>query len=274
MPGRVAVVTGASSGIGEATALALAGYGWTVVLVARRDDEVARVEAQVDAAGGVGIAEPLDAADPDAVAVMAERIRQAHGAPAAIVNAAGAGAWRWPEDTPPAEMERMLDAPYRAAYHVTHAFLGDLLAQRAGVVVHVGSPAAFGPWPGATAYSVARWALRGYHEALRQDLAGTGVHSCHVAFAEVATPYFDVNDGARERRPRLGRLVRTCSPTEAAEVIISTIARPRPQVLHPPVLRVLFALHRLVPRCTSWALRLGGPRRQAIRGRPGEDGST
>jgi uncharacterized protein len=262
MAGRLAVVTGASSGIGEATAKALGAYGWTVVLVARRADELRRVASQVDVAGGVGVPEPLDAADPEAVATMAARLRREHGIPDVIVNAAGAGAWEWPEDTPPASMETMLDAPYRAAYHVTQAFLADQIARGSGVIVHVGSPAALAPWPGATAYTVSRWALRGFHEALRQDLAGTGVSSCNVVFAEVATPYFDANEGARQRRPRLGRLVRVCDPTEAAEVILTTIARPRPQVLHPSMLRVMHAFHRLFPRVTLWAVRLGGPRRR------------
>lgn len=264
----VAVVSGASSGIGEATALALGARGWTVVLVARRDVEVARVAAAVERGGGRAVPEALDAADPDAVAALAERVRRDRGVPVVLVNAAGAGAWRWPEDTPPDEMERMLDAPFRAAYNLTHAFLPDLLAQRSGVIVQIGSPAAYAPWPGATGYTTARWALRGFHEALRQDLARTGVRSCHVAFAEVATPYFDVNDGARERRPLLGRLVRTIGPTEAADVVLRTIARPRHEVLHPRMFRFLAACNRLSPRLSSWALRVGGPRRPTSRRRP------
>lgn len=261
MTARVAVVTGASSGIGEATAWALGAYGWTVVLVARRDAEVARVAARVASAGGTPVPAPLDAADPDAVAVMAARVRREHGAPHVLVHAAGVGAWRWPEDTPPAEMERMLDAPYRAAYHVTHAFLPDLLERGNGVVIHLGSPAAYAPWPGATGYSVSRWALRGLHEALVQDLAGTGVRSCHVVLAEVSSAYFDVNEGAREGRPWLGRLVGVSTPAEAAEVIVRTIARPQQEVFSPWSLRWLVRFHRLAPRLASRVVRIGAARR-------------
>lgn len=262
MGGRLAVVTGASSGIGEATARALGGYGWTVVLVARRADALARVAAHVETAGGTAVCEPLDAADPAAVAEMAARVRREFGVPQVIVNSAGSGAWRWPEDTTPEEMDRLLDAPFRAAYNLTHAFLPDLLERRAGVLVHVGSPASFAPWPGATGYSVARWALRGLHEALRQDLAGTGVRSCHVVFAEVSSAYFDVNEGARERRPLLGRLVRVTSPGEAAEVILRAVARRRTELIHPPLARWLVALHRLAPGIATRALRVGGSRRE------------
>lgn len=89
---KVAVVTGASSGIGEATAVALGSRGWTVILIARRADELARVATLVETRGGTAVPEPLDAADPLAVAAMADRVRSAHGVPTAIVNSAGSGA--------------------------------------------------------------------------------------------------------------------------------------------------------------------------------------
>ncbi len=262
MTRKLAVVTGASSGIGAATAQALGARGWTVVLVARRREELTGVAQRLQTAGGRPVVEALDAADPAAVAAMAGRVRSQHGAPGVIVNAAGAGAWRWPEDTPPDEMERMLDAPYRAAYHVTQAFLPDLLAQQAGVIVHVGSPASLAPWPGATGYTVSRWALRGLHEALRQDLAGTGVSTCHVLFGEVPTPYFAVNDGATERRPAVGRIVPVATAPECAEVILRTIDRPRPQVAHPPLLRLLLVVDHLAPALTRWLLRATGAKRR------------
>ncbi len=257
----LAVVSGASSGIGAATARLLGARGWTVVLVARRAEELARVATQVETLGGHAIPVALDAADAGAVDDLAATVRGDHGVPDVVVNAAGAGAWLWPEDTPPEELERLFDAPFRAAYHLTYAFLPDLLARGAGTLIHVGSPAAFAPWPGATGYTAARWALRGLHESLRQDLAGTGVRTCHVVFAEVATPYFDVNAGTRQRRPAIGRLAPTSSAAEAAEVILRTIDRPRGEVRYPGMLRLLLVLHRLIPGVTRWLLRVTGARR-------------
>ncbi len=261
MSGQLAVVTGASSGIGAATAEALGARGWTVVLVARRQAPLDALAIRIAAVGADPVVAALDAADPDTVAAMADGIRAEHGVPDVIVNAAGVGGWRWPEDTTPAEMENSLDAPFRAAFHVTQAFLGDMIARGSGRIVHVGSPAAIQPWPGATAYTISRWALRGYHEALRQDLAGTGVTTSHVAFTEVTTPYFDTNPGARERRPWLGRLARTLTPAETAEVILRTIDRPRPQVLHPAMLRVLVVVHRMAPGVATWFVRITGAKR-------------
>jgi uncharacterized protein len=259
---HLAVVTGASSGIGAATALSLGERGWRVVLVARREERLHQLAQRIRAVGGEAVVEALDAGDPAAVAAMAERVRAGNSTPRVIVNAAGAGVWRWLEDTPPREMERMLDAPFRAAYHVTHAFMDDLLAQGTGVIVHVGSPASLQPWPSATAYTVSRWALRGLHEALVQDLAGTGVHSCHVLFGEVSSAYFEANPDSYRYAPKLGRLVRTVTPEVCAEVILRTIARPRHQVLHPPMLRVLHLASRLTPGGARWLVRITGRQRR------------
>jgi uncharacterized protein len=259
---QLAIVTGASSGIGRATAQALGALGWRVVLVARRRDELEEVATSIRAVGvGSAVVEPLDLADPDAVAAMSERVRSTHGTPGAIVHAAGVGAWRWLEETPPEEMASMLDAPFRSAYHVTYGFLGAMLAAGEGVIVHVGSPASIVAWPSATAYVASRWALRGLHEALVQDLHGTGVRSCHVMFGPVSSAYWDTNVGSHERRPRLGDVLPRITPGEAAEVIVRTIHQPREQVLHPRTLTLLGTVHRLAPGTVRRLVRRSGPRR-------------
>jgi uncharacterized protein len=260
---QLAVVTGASSGIGRATAMQLAARGWRVIAVARRRD---RLEALADQAAAVGggeiVVEALDGADADAVAAMAERVQTRYGTPGAIVNSAGAGVWRWPEDTPPELMEQLLDAPFRSAYHVTYGFLEAMLAAGQGVVVHVGSPASLVAWPSATGYTISRWALRGFHEALVQDLHGTGLHSCHVLFGEVTSEYFVANPDSYEFVPTVGRLIPAITPAEAAEVIVRTLHRPRPLVVHPMVHRLLHASYLVAPGVVRVLARATGRQRR------------
>jgi uncharacterized protein len=264
---RVAVITGASSGIGAATALALARQGWALALVARRADRLAAVAAEVERLGGRALVAAIDAGDAPAVDAMRERTIARFGVPDAIVNSAGGGRWRWMEDTAATELESMLDAPFRAAWHTTRAFLPDLLAAGRGVIVHVGSPASLAPWPGATGYTTSRWALRGLHEALRQDLAGTGVHSCHLLFGEVTSEYFIANPDSRQHIPRVARIIPVIAPERAAEVIVRTIGRPRAQVFHPRTLRMLAVVDRFAPGLVALLARRTGRQRSHGAGR-------
>ena len=258
---KLAVITGASSGIGAATARLLAAKGTEVVLVARSRSDLERVAGEI---GDNAIVEVCDASDGEAVLTMAERIRRQHGIPDVIVNSAGAGAWDWIENTPPAEAARMMQAPYLAAYNLTHAFMNDLLARRSGVIIHVNSPVSFAAWPGCTGYAAARWALRGLHEALCMDLWRTGVRSCEVVFGQVSSAYFERNAGALERMPGIARTVRTLSPAECARVIERVARRPRRQVVYPFMLRFYYWNYAVLPWVTRWLLRRTGVRHSPI----------
>ncbi len=258
---RVAVVTGASSGIGAATARLLGARGWDVVVVARREARLRAVAADIEVAGGRALVAAIDAADAAAIDALAERVVAELGVPDAVVNSAGAGVWRWMEDTSHEELERLLGAPFLAAWNTTRAFLPGMLARRSGVVVHVGSPASVAPWPGATGYTTSRWALRGMHEALRQDLAGTGVTSCHILFGEVTSEYFEANPDTHEHIPRVGRLIGTISPERAARTLAKVIDRPRAQVFDPPLLAAMQAANRISPRLVALLARRTGRQR-------------
>jgi len=149
---------------------------------------------------------------------MAERVRAEWGAPSLVINSAGAGEWRFLEETSPEQIVEMLGAPYLAAANTSAAFIADMLAAGRGLLVHVGSPASVMPWPGATAYTASRWALRGLHEALHMDLAGTGVRSSLVYFGEVSSEYFEANPDSHQHIPTIGAWIPVSTPERCAEV--------------------------------------------------------
>jgi len=250
----VAVVTGASSGIGAATAKALAATGWRVALLARRADRLEALATEVADAGSEAHVEALDCGDGSAVGAAAERIRSNWGPPKLVVNSAGAGIWKYLEETDHDEIDSMIGAPYLAAAHTTRAFLGDMVARGSGLVIHVGSPASVIPWPGATAYTATRWALRGLHEALRQDLCGTGVTSSLVYFGEVSSEYFEANPGSHEHIPSLGSWIPVSTPERCARVILDVIRRPLPVVYHPFALRLMAWTAAILPGPTRWLI--------------------
>jgi uncharacterized protein len=257
--GKKALVTGASSGIGAATARALAAAGARVLLLARRQPELERVAATLgERAAAV---HSVDLTDADAVARVASRITADFGTPDIVVNNAGAGQWKFVDETTPAEAVQMMAVPYFAAFFVTRAFLPGMLARGSGHIVNVSSVASRFVWPGAAAYTAARWAVRGFSEALRADLAGTGVGVTLVEAAAVASSYWDNNPGSRERLPGVSRLIPILSPDEAAQAIVRGIERNRRLVVAPALMRVIYLQNAVFPGLVQWLMIRTGYRR-------------
>lgn len=251
--GSVALVTGASGGIGAATALSLSRAGAsTVILVARTESALREVADRIEAAGGKARVAPCDLGDHQAIHALAAELSSEGLEPEILVNNAGAGRWLAVDETPPDELLPMLNAPALAAFWVTQAFLPAMLSRARGHVLCVNSPACMVNFPGATGYSMSRWALRGFAEGLRADLHGTGVEVCHFVVGKVSSPYFDNNPGSEERVPALSKLIGTLSPEQTADRIVRAIRRGRRWVFTPIMLRFFHLQNHFLP----WSVRL------------------
>ena len=126
------LVTGASSGIGAATAKAMARAGGRVVLLARRQEALDRVASEIRSAGAHAWTYAVDLTDADMVATVARRITEDLATPDIVVNNAGAGRWLFVDETTPAEALQMMAVPYFAAFNVTRAFLAEMLTRNSG----------------------------------------------------------------------------------------------------------------------------------------------
>jgi uncharacterized protein len=242
LDGKLVLVTGASSGIGRATAELFARRGARVLLTARSAEKLAKMAAGIAEAGGTAFSHPADLSDPDAIATMAAAILAERGVPDLVVNNAGAGRWKPLAETTAEEAQAMIALPYLAAFSVTRAFLPAMLARGSGRVAFVTSPASFIVWPNASAYVAARFALRGFAEALRADLRGKPVGVTLVTLGLVGSTYWEHNPGSREYMPPYARLLRELTPEEAAETIVSAVLRGKSSVVRPWILRLVFAL--------------------------------
>jgi len=243
--GKLALVTGASSGIGEAAARALAAKGAHVLLVARSAEKLAAIAREIEAQGGKARAFAADLGNPDEVARMGEAVRTQAGVPDILVNNAGAGRWLPIVETSPAEARQMIELPYLAAFYVTRFFLADMLARKSGHIVNVTSPASYVAWPNAAAYIAARQALKGFSEALRLEAAASGVLVSLVVLGEVESSYWQHNPGSRAHVPK--GPARPLSTLQAAESIVEAIERRKRYVIRPALLRLLFALEAFAP---------------------------
>ncbi len=256
--GRTIVVTGASRGIGKSAAAALARAGGRVALIAR-SPEIEQVAAAI--AGGQARGYVADLGNAAEVSEVSQRIVKDLGAPDIVVNNAGAGRWLHIEETPPEEAEAMMAAPYFAAFYVTRAFLPAMLQRGSGTIVNINSPVAWLPWPGAIGYSAARWAMRGFNEALRMDLRGTGVRVLEIVLGKVTSTYFEHNPHSEERLPTITRLVPSLTPDQVATHLVRGIERNRRRIVKPFMLRAVLAMRALAPPVVDWMMWRTGARR-------------
>lgn len=213
------VVTGASAGIGAAIVRRLCADGDRVAALARRADRLEALAAETGA-----FAHPVDLADGDATAAVCARILAAHGTPDVIINNAGAGRFLSIDETTNAEAHAQMDLPYFAAFHVTRAFIEPMLARGSGTIFQINSPVAVVPWPGAVGYAAARYAVRGFTEALRQDLWDTGIDVGSLTPTRVHSEYFDANPDSVSRVPRVEALVGTMTPQQVADRVAAALA--------------------------------------------------
>jgi NADP-dependent 3-hydroxy acid dehydrogenase YdfG len=214
--GRVAVITGASSGIGEATARALAADGHRVALLARRAD---RVHALADEFGNGAIAIEADVTDRASIVVAAERVQQEFGGADILVNNAGVMLTAPFTSDQREEHRRMVETNLLGAMTATEVFLDQLRAGGGGGdLVNVSSVAGRVAPAGFAAYAATKWGINGWSEALRVELQ-PDVRVIVIEPGATATELPDhithADSKRVSRRPSTGRSRRTTSPTSS-----------------------------------------------------------
>jgi clavulanate-9-aldehyde reducatase len=185
--GQVVAVTGASSGIGEATALACARAGAAVALGARRTERIEALAARIAQDGGRAIALPTDVGEESQAQAF---VRQAHdelGRLDVLVNNAGVMLLGPIEDAPTEEWRRMIHANVFGVLYCTHAALPLMRAQRAGHIVNVSSVAGRVARQGSGVYNLTKWGVGAFSESLRQECVELGVRVTLIEPGAVAT---------------------------------------------------------------------------------------
>jgi NADP-dependent 3-hydroxy acid dehydrogenase YdfG len=184
---KTAVVTGASSGIGEATARLLVKEGCNVVLAARREDRLNALAAEL---GEGALAAPTDVTDPAACAALVARTVERFGALDILVNNAGLGLYGSIADGDPEDWRRMFDLNVLGVLYATRAAVPQMLRQGAGDVVFISSLAGRRvPRADATVYAATKHAITAVAEGLRMDVHGKGIRVINVEPGLVRTEF-------------------------------------------------------------------------------------
>ncbi|MFT7520937.1 MAG: short-subunit dehydrogenase [Kiritimatiellia bacterium] len=253
---KTMLITGASSGIGRATAVEAARRGATVRLVARREHKLQDAADEIRLAGGSATVHVMDLSDGDAVKHAVDVLLDAHGPPDIVINNAGAGRWLTVEETSPSEAVSMMGAPYFAAFFLSSYLIPAMRERGSGWFLQVNSPACLVTFPGATGYSASRAALRAFSHGLDRELRGTGIGVTHLIAGETSSNYFESNPNSHERIPGLAKMYPLSTPETVAKSICDAIERERRHVVMPWLLRVTCAIYEITPwmiRTPIWA---------------------
>ena len=231
---KAVVITGASSGIGEASAIKFAKMGANVVLVARRKEKLLEVEKKLSKYTGTNIICQCDVSNKIQVDQMSKKVLDQFGKIDVLVNNAGFVIYGKVNELSTQEIVAQMETNYFGMIHCTKAFLPQMLEQRFGHFVNVASVGASFGVPGIASYCATKYAMLGFSEGLHHELEGTGVGLTVVSPIMVRTPLFDhppfenfskFSTGISLSSETVAKAIIKASNSSKLEIVVPSVAR-------------------------------------------------
>ncbi len=239
--GAVAVVTGASAGIGRSTAEAFAQVGAIVVVSARREDRLRDLVESITSSGGQASAVACDVSDRDQVKALAGRVQELYGRSDILVNNAGVPGGGPFSELSWEQIERIINTNFVGLLAVTKEFLPMMLAAGRGHIVNVASLAGRFAVPGSSVYSSTKHAVVAFSEALHYELAPLGIRVTSVNPGLVETEGFPHRDAVKKGR-------RVMKPERIADLIAEVVRTGKaPEVSIPRALAAMQIFRLITP---------------------------
>lgn len=241
--GRVALVTGASSGIGRQIAFDLADRGASLALVARRAELLEETSRECETRGAPRVLRLQgDLAQPGLPEKVAARVLEEFGAAHILVNNAGVSKHVQIYDLTPEEVDHTMAVNFTAPAHLTLALLPTMLRQNLGFIVNISSVAGRMPPPRESAYAASKYALTGWSEGLALDLEGSGIHCAVVHVGPIDTEMWDKLDSEARFKGKKH------PPSRVSAAVLRCIEQRRHEVTVPRRMGLAYALKALAPR--------------------------
>jgi NADP-dependent 3-hydroxy acid dehydrogenase YdfG len=252
---QVVVVTGASSGIGEAAALAFGRAGAKVVLAARRRDRLEAAAKAIEALGGGAEALPVaaDLSRLEDIQALIAAAQARFGRVDVLFNNAGFGRLDWLERLDPVEdIEAQLAVNVLGVIQTTRQVLPLMIKQRGGHILNMASVAGLVGTPTYSVYAAGKFAVRGFSEALRREVAPWGIKVSVIYPGGVATEFGSharINRKTKATTPAWMRL----TAEQVGEAVVGLVRRPRAELVTPWPFRLSVWLNALLPGLVDWA---------------------
>ena len=248
----VALVTGASSGIGEAVARLFGSQGYRVVLAARREDRLQALAQEIETSGGHSLTVQTDLSSLDQIQRLVESSLNAFGQIDVLVNNAGLGRIKFLEELDPvADIASQLQVNLISLIQVTRAVLPHMISRRTGHIVNMASLAGWVGSPTYTIYAASKFGVRGFSEALRREVGVLGIRVTCIYPGGVKTEF--AQHAGIQRKTGFSTPSRLrLSPEQVAQAVLGVIHRPRATLILPRLMSVSVWMNFLFPGLVDW----------------------
>lgn len=250
----VVIITGASSGIGEAASLLLADHGMRIVLAARRKDHLDQLAEMIRSDGGEAYPQELDLMEPSQIQNLVDRTLERYGRIDILINNAGSARHLWlDEQDLQADIQNQLQVNLIGMIQLTRLVLPGMVAAGKGQIIHISSIASWVGIPTYTIYNASKFGSRGFMSGLRRELRGTGVTVSEIFPGAVDTAFGQDPEVSWETTtvtPKFALL----SPQAVAEDILRTIKKKKAKSVIPRMMWLAIWGDQFFPGFLSWVL--------------------
>jgi short-subunit dehydrogenase len=254
MMSKAAIITGASSGIGEACARLFASEGYQVVLAARRMERLQIIADEITARGGYAIAVQTDVARLEDLERLVETTLSAIGRLDVLINCAGIGKLVWFDEQSLEDIQTQLEVNIRGVLWLSRLVVPHMIERGDGHIINICSVAGFVPPPTYSVYGTSKFAVRGFTEALRSELKPLGIHVGIVYPGAVATE-FDKQAGVNWETDKTTPKWLLLQPGDVAASVLQVVKRRSPQRVIPRIMHLSIWFNAHLPRLVRLAYR-------------------
>ncbi|MCL5429542.1 MAG: SDR family oxidoreductase [Chloroflexi bacterium] len=248
----VILVTGASSGIGEATARLFGSRGYRVVLAARRLDRLEALQKEIEAQGGQALPVETDVSSAASIQAMVDKTLATYGQIDILFNNAGFGRTKWLEEMDPEkDIASQVQVNLTGVIQATRAVLPHMIARKSGHIINMGSQAAFVATPTYTVYAATKFGVRGFSDALRREVGVWGIKVSVIYPGGVATEFGQHTQAKRKTGITTPKALRL-TPQQVAEAVLAAARRPVRARIMPSITRVAIWFATSFPGINDW----------------------
>ncbi|WP_196887147.1 SDR family NAD(P)-dependent oxidoreductase [Aureivirga sp. CE67] len=258
MKNEKVIITGASSGIGEATAYLLAEKGAHVILLARNEEKLKAIQNKILDKNQLCDFYPIDLKNATEIEKVFKQIFKEIGTPTILINNAGVGTFQPIDEMSPEQIIEPIKVPFQAAILCSYYCVKEMKKANNGRILFITSPVSYFPLPYMISYTASRYGIKAASFALRDELKKDNIKVNLVVFGKVNSEYLKNNNADFTWYPKASKWFPEISTQKAAEKIYKTLQKDKKENIFPSKLNFFLSCYKLVPNFSIWFFKMIG----------------